>query len=47
VSPGERYRFHSAPGLRVTTAGLAPEEAEQLADAIAALGRAPTATYAG
>jgi DNA-binding transcriptional MocR family regulator len=47
VSPGERYRFDSAPGLRITTAGLAPEEAEQLAEAIAALGRAPAGTYVG
>jgi DNA-binding transcriptional MocR family regulator len=47
VSPGERYRFQSAPGLRVTTADLEPDEAERLADAIAALGRAPAETYAG
>jgi DNA-binding transcriptional MocR family regulator len=47
VSPGERYRFHSAPGIRVTTADLETDEAERLADAIAALGRAPAATYAG
>jgi DNA-binding transcriptional MocR family regulator len=47
VSPGERYRFESAPGLRVTTADLEPDESERLADAIAALGRAPAATYAG
>jgi DNA-binding transcriptional MocR family regulator len=47
VSPGERYRFRSAPGIRVTTAGLLPDEAEQLAAAIAGLGRAPAGTYAG
>ena len=47
VSPGERYRFHSAPGVRITTARLEPEEAERLADALAALGRAPAGTYAG
>jgi DNA-binding transcriptional MocR family regulator len=47
VSPGERYRFRSAPGIRVTTADLQPDEAERLADAIAALGGAPAATYAG
>ena len=47
VSPGERYRFHSAPGLRITTADLEPEEAERLADAIAALRRASSSTYAG
>jgi DNA-binding transcriptional MocR family regulator len=47
VSPGERYRFRSAPGIRVTTAALLPEEAERLADALAGLGRAPGRTYAG
>ncbi|MDQ3875265.1 MAG: aminotransferase class I/II-fold pyridoxal phosphate-dependent enzyme, partial [Actinomycetota bacterium] len=47
VSPGERYRFRSAPGIRITTADLEPDEAEQLADAIATLGRAPSRTYAG
>jgi DNA-binding transcriptional MocR family regulator len=46
VSPGERYRFKSAPGIRITTATLVPREAESLADAIAALGRASAATYA-
>jgi hypothetical protein len=47
VSPGERYRFRSAPGIGITTADLEPDEAEHLADAIAALGRAPGGTYAG
>jgi DNA-binding transcriptional MocR family regulator len=47
VSPGERYRFRSAPGIRVTTASLEPAEAERLADAIAALTRPSPATYAG
>jgi DNA-binding transcriptional MocR family regulator len=47
VSPGERYRFRSAPGIRITTADLTPDEAEQLADALAALGRASSRTYAG
>ena len=46
VAPGERYRFRSAPGIRVTTAALEPGEAERLAEAIAALGRAPGTTYA-
>jgi DNA-binding transcriptional MocR family regulator len=46
VSPGERYRFRSASGVRVTTAALEPREAVQLADAIASLARAPGATYA-
>ena len=43
VSPGERYRFSSAPGIRITTAALEPAAAERLAD----LGRAPARTYAG
>jgi DNA-binding transcriptional MocR family regulator len=47
VSPGERYRFRSAPGLRVTTANLELDEAEDLAAAIADLGGAPAETYAG
>lgn len=47
VSPGERFRFRSAPGIRITTAGLEPSEAGQLADAIAALAGAPGGTYAG
>jgi DNA-binding transcriptional MocR family regulator len=47
VSPGERYRFRSAPGIRITTADLEPHEAEGLADAIAALRRASSSTYAG
>jgi DNA-binding transcriptional MocR family regulator len=45
VSPGERYRRRSAPGIRVTTAALEPTEAERLAEAMAALG-SPSATYA-
>jgi DNA-binding transcriptional MocR family regulator len=47
VSPGERYRFQSAPGIRITTAALEPDESRRLAGAIAALGRAPASTYAG
>ena len=47
VSPGERYRFSSAPGIRITTAALEPAAAERLAEAIAALGCAPASTYAG
>jgi DNA-binding transcriptional MocR family regulator len=47
VSPGERYRLRSGPGVRITTADLEPDEAERLADALAALGRAPATTYAG
>jgi DNA-binding transcriptional MocR family regulator len=47
VSPGERYRFRSEPGIRITTAALELDEAERLTEAIAALGRAPASTYAG
>jgi DNA-binding transcriptional MocR family regulator len=46
VSPGERFRFRSGPGLRITTAALAPADAERLAGAIAALGATGGATYA-
>jgi DNA-binding transcriptional MocR family regulator len=47
VSPGERYRFASPTGIRITTATLEPHASDELADAIAALGEAPTATYVG
>jgi DNA-binding transcriptional MocR family regulator len=47
VSPGERYRFRAPQALRITTAGLEPREAEQLAEAIASLGSTPASTYAG
>jgi DNA-binding transcriptional MocR family regulator len=47
VGPGERFRFRTAPGIRITTAALEPDDADRLADAFAALGRAPAATYAG
>ena len=47
VVSGERYRFRSAPGIRITTATLEPGDAVQLADAIAVPGRAPSGTYAG
>jgi DNA-binding transcriptional MocR family regulator len=47
VSPGERFRFKSAPGIRITTANLDPDDAERLADAIAGLGRATGTTYSG
>jgi DNA-binding transcriptional MocR family regulator len=47
VSPGERYRFQSAPGIRITTADVEADEAEQLAEAIAGLARTPASTYAG
>src|SRR5215468_6341740 len=47
VSPGERFRFHSAPGIRVTTTTLQPAEARRLADDIAAILSARATTYAG
>jgi DNA-binding transcriptional MocR family regulator len=46
VSPGERYRFHAPPGIRVTTTSLEPSEAEELAAAIAATVRTAS-TYTG
>jgi DNA-binding transcriptional MocR family regulator len=46
VSPGERYRFNSAPGLRVTTAALSEDDAEQLAADLADAGSGGV-TYAG
>jgi hypothetical protein len=47
VSPGERFRFNSSPGIRITTANLDPDDAERLADAIASLGRSTGSTYSG
>jgi DNA-binding transcriptional MocR family regulator len=47
VSPGERYRSAAPPGIRITTAGLAPAEAAELAGALARITHASTATYAG
>jgi DNA-binding transcriptional MocR family regulator len=47
VSPGERFRFHSPPGIRVTTTTLQPAEARRLADDIATVLSAQATTYAG
>src|SRR5262249_59615516 len=47
VSPGERFRFASPPGIRVTTAALEREDAERLAEALAGLARPAPRTYAG
>ena len=47
VSPGERYRFRTGPGLRITTAALSPDDAERLAAAIDEITRDTAATYAG
>jgi DNA-binding transcriptional MocR family regulator len=47
VSPGERYRYRSAPGLRVTTTTLQPADARRLAADLAAIVRGRATTYAG
>jgi DNA-binding transcriptional MocR family regulator len=47
VSPGERYRFHTPPGIRVTTTDLTPNEAEDLAAALDESLRTTSATYPG
>jgi len=47
VSPGERFRFRTPPGIRVTTAALEPAEARELATAIDEVVNGTTATYAG
>jgi DNA-binding transcriptional MocR family regulator len=47
VSPGERYRFRTPPGIRVTTTTLEPSEARELAAALAEITHAGTETYAG
>jgi DNA-binding transcriptional MocR family regulator len=35
TAPGDRFRFRSAPGVRVTVSGLELDEVESLADAFA------------
>jgi DNA-binding transcriptional MocR family regulator len=47
VSPGERYRYRTTPGVRVTTATLQPAEARRLAGDIATVVSAQATTYAG
>ena len=47
VSAGERFRFRTPPGIRVTTAALEPAEARKLAAAIDEVVNGSTATYAG
>ena len=47
VSAGERFRFRTPPGIRVTTTALGPPEAEELADALAETRAVPSTTYAG
>lgn len=47
VSAGERYRFKTAPGIRVTATDLQPAEARELAAVIAEVMHGMSATYAG
>jgi DNA-binding transcriptional MocR family regulator len=47
VSPGERFRFRSPPGIRITTTSLDPADAPGLAAVIAGAVAASPATYAG
>ena len=46
VSPGERYRFETRPGIRITTATLEPKDAAELAAALAAALESSQTTYA-
>jgi DNA-binding transcriptional MocR family regulator len=47
VGAGERFRYRTAPGIRVTTTTLQPGEAQRLADDIAAAIGGRSTTYAG
>jgi DNA-binding transcriptional MocR family regulator len=47
VSPGERFRYRSAPGIRVTTSTLQPADARRLAGDIATAVNGQPTTYAG
>jgi DNA-binding transcriptional MocR family regulator len=47
VSPGERFRFDSPPGIRITTTDLRWGETEQLATALDAALRPRASTYTG
>jgi DNA-binding transcriptional MocR family regulator len=47
VSPGERFRFNSAPGFRVTAAALSGDDAERLAADVADSLTPAGVTYAG
>jgi len=47
VSPGERYRFNTPPGIRITTTDLDPNEAKELAATLQTIANGTAATYAG
>jgi DNA-binding transcriptional MocR family regulator len=47
VSAGERYRFRTSPGIRITTTTLETAEADALATAIAESLQSAAETYAG
>ena len=46
VAPGAAYRVRSSPGVRITVAGLPVEEADRLAEAVAAATRPGRGAYA-
>jgi DNA-binding transcriptional MocR family regulator len=46
VSAGERFRFASPPGIRITTTTLEPQDAQRLAAEIASLAGRGATTYA-
>jgi DNA-binding transcriptional MocR family regulator len=47
VSPGERFRFRTPPGIRITATTLLPDEAGRLAADLDAIVHATPATYTG
>ncbi|RAG83756.1 GntR family transcriptional regulator [Streptacidiphilus pinicola] len=47
VSPGARYRLHSAPGLRLTVSTLDPEDCPRLAEDVAAVLQRRSGTVRG
>jgi DNA-binding transcriptional MocR family regulator len=47
IIPGERFRYHSPPAVRVTTTTLQSSDARRLADDIATVARGQATTYAG
>ena len=47
LGPGERFRYRSAPGIRVTISTLQPADARRLADDVATAVGGQATTYAG